>query len=416
MLALVAEHSGPSLWRVFQPIRALQAAGYPCGWTDWRAADTDRLAHQFDGFMLPRIAWPPERRRLAAAWFRTVQQSGRFVVFECDDDLFTSGITHRTIELGLAEGKSFERLEAERAERIWAMTQCDGVTVSTPRLATIVRSYFGSPDGIGGLTTAAPVAPSGARPNAQRLSASEESADAVGLGSRRGGDVVLNALRHQPSSYQKPVIVVPNAIDLIWFRSVVRATRRQISGLTIGWAGGQRHDRDLEPMAEAWRRIATRYPDVRFVVQGHVPAVVVNAVPQAQLLGVPWMPLESYPAGLAQVDIACCCLADTPFNRAKSPIKAMEAAAAGSAVVASPFYASLVEHGQTGYIAETADDWEHALEQLVTRPSLRSLMAGRLLRTVEKHHSLARNLWRWPAAWAEIQESARSRRGKLLAV
>jgi hypothetical protein len=36
------------------------------------------------------------------------------------------------------------------------------------------------------------------------------------------------------------------------------------------------------------------------------------------------------------VDIGCCAVADTPFSRAKTPIKAWEYAAAGAAVVATP--------------------------------------------------------------------------------
>jgi glycosyltransferase involved in cell wall biosynthesis len=236
------------------------------------------------------------------------------------------------------------------------MQQADGCTVSTQRLATIVRSF----------TT-------------------------------------------------KPVIVVPNAIDLAWFKGVVRATSRQIPGLTIGWAGGRRHDRDVEMMAEAWGRIARRYPAVRFVVQGHVPPVILENVDRDRLAILPWMRLEDYPYGLRQVDIGCAALADTPFNRAKSQIKVMEAAAAGSAVVASPFYAGLVDHGYSGFIADSVGEWEDGLSQLVESNATRQMMARRLLRTVEKRHSLAGNLWRWPAAWSAIQESARVRGGLILA-
>ncbi|HEX5164239.1 MAG TPA: glycosyltransferase, partial [Thermomicrobiales bacterium] len=258
--------------------------------------------------------------------------------------------THRRVELGWTEGKTFEQLEAERFERIWAMQQCDGVTVSTQRLATIVRSYT-----------------------------------------------------------SKPVIVAPNAIDLPWFRGIVSATKRNIPGLTIGWAGGRRHDRDVEQMAEAWGRIARRYPEVTFVVQGWHPPVIAQHVPDDRLVTLPWLPLESYPQGLAQIDIACASVANTAFNRAKSQIKVYESAAAGAAVVASSFYAGTVENNLSGFIAETVDEWESGLAALVARPSLRRLMQGRLLKTVEKRHSLAGNLWRWPSAWQQIAESARGR-------
>jgi glycosyltransferase involved in cell wall biosynthesis len=352
ILALVGrQQTGPDLWRVLQPITALEKQGYPAGW-DFKDADLLGLvAAAAEAILIPRMEWPPEYRRVAEAWFQKNRQDGKVCIYDADDDIFTAAETQRRVELGWMEGRTYEQLEASRFERIWAMQQCDGVTVSTQRLATIVRSFT-----------------------------------------------------------KKPVIVVPNAIDLIWFRGVVKATRRQIPGLTIGWAGGRRHDRDVEMMAEAWGRIARRYPAVRFVVQGHVPPVILENVDRDRLAILPWMRLEEYPYGIRQVDISCAAVADTPFNRAKSQIKVMEAAAAGSAVVASPFYAGLVDNGYSGFIAESVGEWEDALTQLVESNALRQMMARRLIKVVEKHHSLAGNLWRWPAAWSAIQESANERR------
>jgi len=367
MLGLVGDMSGPSLWRVLQPFTALQAAGYPCGWDRKDAPGIGEIAPAFDGFVLPRMSWPPPQRRIAEAWFAALRAARRFVVYDADDDVFTSQLSFRTIELGWSEGKSFPELEAERFQRIWAMQQCDGVTVSTQRLATVVRSYT-----------------------------------------------------------DKPVIVVPNAIDVPWFRRVLGATTRQQHGLTIGWAGGRRPDADLAPMAAAWGRIARRFPacpergtsrGVTFVVQGHVPAVVTEQVPAERLVLLPWMPLEQYPAGLKEIDIGCAAVTDDRFNRCKSTIKAMEYAVAGAAVVATPtVYGSIIEHGQNGYLAETADEWEHALSELVSRPALRSIMRTRLRKRVERKHSLTANLWRWPQAWQTIAEDARARRGRLVTV
>lgn len=355
ILALVGDKTGPTLWRVLQPITALEKAGYPCGWDLTHNPAIGAIAPAFDGYLLPRTSWAPSERHIAEAWFGSLRRAGKLAIYDADDDVFTSAETRRRIELDWTDGKSFEQLEAERRERIWAMSMCDGVTVSTQRLATIVRSYT-----------------------------------------------------------SKPVVVVPNAIDLPWFRQIVSATKRKIPGLTIGWAGGRRHDRDVEDMAAAWGRIASKYPAVTFVVQGWQPHVIGDYVPYGRLVMLPWLPLETYPAGLAQIDIACMSVANTPFNRAKSQIKAYEAAAAGSVVVASEFYSSIVSDGRSGYIAGTVDRWEDALSVLIERPALRSMMAKRLLRTVAKRHALAVNLWRWPAAWSMIAETARVNRGKLI--
>lgn len=356
MLALVGrERTGPDLWRVLQPITALEHAGYMAGWDYKDNALIGQIAPLYDGYMLPRISWPSAQRRMAEGWFASIRRAGKLTVYDADDDVFTAAETQRRVELGWAEGKTPAQLEAERFERIWAMQQCDGVTVSTQRLATIVRSFT-----------------------------------------------------------SKPVVVVPNAIDLPWFRGVVQATTRQVPGLTVGWAGGRRHDRDVEMMAEAWGRIARRYPDVTFVVQGHQPEVIAQLVPSERIVSLPWMSLETYPAGLAQIDIGCCAVADTPFNRPKSNIKAMEYAAAGAAVVASPtLYSGLIEDRVSGYIADSVHLWEFWLSRLVESHAQRQIMATRLLKTVERRYSLAVNLWRWPAAWSQIAEHARGRVLKL---
>jgi glycosyltransferase involved in cell wall biosynthesis len=351
MLALIDEVNGPNLWRVLQPVTALERAGYPAGWDFKSASMLGLIAPHVDGYLLPRISWPVTHRSTAEAWFDSIRKAGKFAVYDMDDDILTAQETHRRVDLNWTEGKSFEQLEGERFQRIWAMQQCDGVTVTTQRLATIARSYT-----------------------------------------------------------SKPVIVVPNSIDIPWFRGIVQQTKRQIPGLTIGWAGGRRHDRDVEEMAIAWGRIARRYGDVTFVVQGHQPGVIKAHVPDYRLVQLPWMSAETYPQGIAQVDIGCCTVADTPFNRAKSPIKAMEHAVAGAAVVASPtLYGALIEKGSSGFVVDYVDGWESALRELIERPSLRSIMARRLLRTVERKHSLAGNLHRWPDAWATIREAAQRR-------
>jgi glycosyltransferase involved in cell wall biosynthesis len=358
MLALVADMTGPTLWRTLWPITALEQRGYRCGWERKDVALSAPLAARFDGCVLARMSWPAGQRRLVENALREAHDAGRFWVYDCDDDLFGQESSERLVEMDWTEGRSFEQLEAARHDRVWALRVCDGVTVTTPYLADAVR----------------------------RLT-------------------------------DRPVCVVPNAIDVRWFRSVVRATRRQIPGLTIGWAGGKRPEHDVEVMAEAWARIISRYRDVRFVVGGYLPDVIRERVPADRLAFIPWLPLERYPAMLAQIDVACCSVTATPFNLAKTSIKAWEAALAGSAVVATPtLYGEVIEDGKTGRLAETVDEWESALAELIERPALRLMLQGRLVRVVEREHALERNLWRWPAAWAMIAADARNRRPRLVAV
>lgn len=352
VLALTDEpHTGPLLWRVFTVFERLEQRRYMAHHAPSKDDRVASIAPNYQAIILPRTSWAFHERDYAQAWFRTMHRHGIAVIWEADDDLISPAIISRMHDTKWEDGKSDQQLEQDRQDRVWTMQQCDGVTVSTQRLATITRQYT-----------------------------------------------------------DKPVIVVPNYIDIRWFREVIFGARKSIKGLTIGWAGGRRAEYDVEPMAEAWGRLARRYPDVTFVCQGYQPAAITEQVPADRLIRLPWMPLQRYPAGLRQVDIGCAAVADVPFNRAKSNIKALEYAVAGSAVVASPLlYASVVDHGASGFLAETADEWEDGLAQLIEAPALRSIMAKRLLKTVEKHWTLDANLWKWPVAWSVIVDDFRAR-------
>jgi len=145
--------------------------------------------------------------------------------------------------------------------------------------------------------------------------------------------------------------------------------------------------------------------------------VIKAAVPPERLEVLPWLPvvprdgLPFYGVGLLCIDIACCSVAETAFNAAKTPIKVYEATAAGAAVVASTWlYGRTVEHGDDGLIADTADEWEAALLRLIDDEGERRRMQAAMYAKVEDRFSLERNWWRFPAAWAALAEAARRRR------
>lgn len=358
VLALVGDMDGCALWRVLLPFSELQRQGYRG--IEWGMREDERLAnivHRFDAVILPRLHWPIEEREKADIWFDALHRAGLAVIYEMDDDLVSDDFIYRLVS---QHGKTPEDAALRRDCILHAIRSSDGITVSGQRLATMVRQYT-----------------------------------------------------------DKPVMVVPNYIDLRWFKKIQKASERKVPGLTIGWAGGNRPDADVEMMAEAWARIAARYPQVTFVVQGHHAKAIYDQVPNERIAMLDWMPIHSYPAGLVNFDIGCCPLGDTKFNRAKTYIKAMEYAASGAAVVASPVvYGQLIEHGVDGYIANTVDEWEFYLAELIEDASsgapgayrLRHDMNKALLAKVRRDHSLENHAWRWISAWDEIINQYRSRK------
>jgi glycosyltransferase involved in cell wall biosynthesis len=257
VLGLVADMTGPSLWRVLQPFTALQKRGYRADWDHKDAAGLGEIAPYYAGFVLPRMSWTPGTSADRGALVRGAPR-GRALRGLRSRRRPADGAVDGALRRARHDaGQVGRELEAERFERIWAVQQCDGVTVSTQPLA---RSC---------------------------------------------------------ARTRRPVVVVPNAIDVRG--SVASSGRRADSGLTIGWAGGRRPDRDVALMAEAWGRIAARYPDVRFVVQGHLPGAVIEHVPEERLTYLPWMPLERTRPGSARSTSAARPSRTRGFNACKSP-------------------------------------------------------------------------------------------------
>ena len=282
VLSLVGDETGCVLWRVYSPFAALERRGYGAWFRHKDDPETYKpefaylATTRLEAIVIPRMFWRDQL--VARRWISSLHRAGLAVIYELDDDVLTPQIGARQRATTEAD-KSLDELEQDRRDRIAAIRLCDGVTVSNDRLAAVVRTYV-APD--------------------------------------------------------TPVLTVPNRVDVRWFRSCVRGVRRDVPPVTVGWAGGARYAEDLEPLAEAWHNLARRYPDLTFVVQGHLADVLVQAVPAAQVRCLPWLPLTEYPRALLNIDIGCASVADNHFNRCKTPIKLWEYTLAGAVSVVSP--------------------------------------------------------------------------------
>lgn len=348
VLALLGDMNGCSWWRVIRPFELLNRLGAYAAVADKDEPGVETRAWMFDAVILPRMSW--EDHHIGARFVNALHRAGLCVIYEVDDDLFSERVNQR-IRDTVERDASLELLEQRRLDRLAALRLCDGMTVSSPRLATVMRNLV-----------------------------------------------------------DYPVHVVPNAIDLDWWREQLAAEERIVPGLTIGWAGGSRPDDDIIPMAEAWGRIAVVYPEVQFVCYGYQPEAIKARLPQDRLVQIPWRPVNDYAGAFKNIDIGCASVADQSFNRSKTAIKCWEYSVGGAAVVAGPIlYSADIRHGLTGYLAETVDEWEAALSDLVENAPRRKRMAKNLYRRVEREHSLKNNVWRWPAAWESIIAEFRER-------
>lgn len=335
------EHAD-AFWRVVRPFARLRETGVDAQvcWLDRDEMPTLPVAGRV--VVLQRVVVKGGNQDAVRRWIDRLRAAGALaVVFEMDDDVVSPAYMEYIDACGGLELVRRERLLEERQALEWAMQACDAVTVTTEPLAAVVRRY----------ATA-------------------------------------------------PVYVVPNAIDVKWFRARLAPVPAWDEHLTIGWAGGRRPDADLEPMAQAWGRIARRYPDVRFVVAGWQPDCIYREVDDIdRITRLPWQDLDDWPRAM-QVDIGCCPLADTTFNRCKSPIKAWEYALAGAVPVSSR--ETDVYRGDPSLKAEDADEWEAWLEALIEDRGWRDWLHGRAKAWVESNHSLAGNLRHWTEVYSQV--------------
>jgi len=345
------------MWRVWWPFAELRNRGFVAD--SYHKDDAEAIlplvaAGRYDCVITPRIVWPVDG--IGQKWIRAVHNAGLAWVYEVDDDVFSPRIVARQSLLFESERiKGFEQLEWERKERIRMLSVCDGVTVTSHRLKSVIKNH--NPD--------------------------------------------------------VPVYVIPNAIDTKWFRLVLRGIdkREDLKGkFVVGWAGGAREPMDLAPLVKAWPIIAEKYPDVMFAIQGYVDPALAECLPPERLVILPWLPLDEYPRALVNFDVGCCPVAPMSFNHSKSCIKWYEMTMAEVPCVVSPtLYGREVTDGHDALIADTAEDWVQKLSLLVESEDLRKRLLREARRTVATDHSLENNWWRWPEAWAEVIERFRSR-------
>jgi len=174
-----------------------------------------------------------------------------------------------------------------------------------------------------------------------------------------------------------PIVVVPNTVDDVLLE-VPQAARDAGERLRVGWGGSSSHDLDWQTCADGVRAGIVE-TGAQLELMGHDYRRLIG-VPDAT--HVPWTTaIEQYYLWMSRQHVIVAPLADDQFNRSKSPLKALEAAALGIPVVASDAgpYRDFVRHGETGFLCRTDDDWVDALRALATDEDRRLAMgrAGR---------------------------------------
>lgn len=342
-------HISPNHWRVTSPKAALMTNGYHVTIQKGTTFDADKVPYGATVILLRASALDSYK---VDEFFNKLHEKDCCIIYDTDDDIITPAVVDhmkQLLELHWSDKEAQQEL-GEHVLRKYIINQCDGVTVSTPALKNVLWEHT-----------------------------------------------------------RKPVVVVPNAIDVDWYTKDIKPIAHFDDDVFIGWAGSGRPQRDLLEMAQAWGKIAKLHPNVSFVLGGWRPKVVYEYVPSDRIIYRPWTDLGNYPS-LMSVDIGCTPLHVTPFNACKSPIKVWEYTLSGAAVVSSPLvYGQVVDHGQNGYLAQTTEEWVYYLDRLVRNPELRFHMKLMMMRDVRDRHSMGTQWTNWPLAYSYIEDITNDR-------
>ena len=198
------------------------------------------------------------------------------------------------------------------------------------------------------------------------------------------------------SQFNPNVRVLPNYIHE---RVITEIRRPRRDRVTFGWAGGNSHLADMCSVQYPLRTFLHANPQVDF----HWIGPDFSPLVHRECLWSPWAENVWDYYRKVDFDVGIAPLADIPFNRSKSYLKALDFAALGVPVIAQDMepYREFVEDGVTGYLVRTHDEWLARLTELAHDESARAELGAAAQKkaagfTIQEH---------WPE-WQDAYEAA----------
>ena len=195
------------------------------------------------------------------------------------------------------------------------------------------------------------------------------------------------------------IVTLPNLLPEALWASAPPPSRPVVA---VGLAATATHRTDFAPLEPALSQLAQRLAGkARFAFYGCPPTP--GMFPEASLI--PFAPdYPTYAGKLPRLGwgIGLAPLADTAFNRAKSPIKWMEYAMSGICGIFAdlPPYQGVVVHEETGLlVGPEPQAWTDALSRLAGDPALRRRLAVQAHEALLASHTLSAGARHYLGAW-----------------
>ncbi|MCW2992474.1 MAG: hypothetical protein JWM73_3068 [Solirubrobacterales bacterium] len=208
---------------------------------------------------------------------------------------------------------------------------------------------------------------------------------------------VVNSPQHAEyvAPHARRIVEVPSVVDADTY-TYVPPEREPGSPVTIGWSGSSTTVGNLQVIEPVLRELGAR-DDVRLKFIGGGDFGLPRVAHEAQQ----WSAATEID-DLRSLDIGLLPLPDNPWNRRKFYLKLVQYMALGIPAVCTPLGTNpqVVDHGETGFLAETLDDWRALLGRLIDEPELRRDMGRRAAEEAQRHYTLQANADKIVSAFA----------------
>lgn len=218
------------------------------------------------------------------------------------------------------------------------------------------------------------------------------------------GVMVGNAfLRDQAARWTSPgrVQVVPTCVDPALYPLADHV--RPPGKAQLVWIGSSSTLQGLEQIRPLLEHLGRRYPGIslKLICDRFLKLDTLAVLPR------PWSAAMEGEE-LATADIGLSWVPDDAWSCGKCGLKVLQYMAAGLPVVANPVgvQAEMIRHGETGFLAETPDEWAAAIGRLAADSGLRRRMGRAGRQRVTTHYSVAVGAGHWLA----LLEGLRQRR------
>jgi glycosyltransferase involved in cell wall biosynthesis len=193
--------------------------------------------------------------------------------------------------------------------------------------------------------------------------------------------------------------VCRNGIDLRRYA----LTRPHRSTIAIGWAGGTGHEDSMAPWLQEVAGVLRDVPGTRFISIGQPFARALEPeFGEKRCMSVPFAPFDTYPAAMTLFDVALAPAGRGNFFRGKSDLRWLEASALRIPLIADPEVYPAIEHGVTGFHADSPQAMAALLRELVADPELRRRVGAAAHEWVSEHRTAQATAQDWAAVLTEV--------------